>query len=201
MMPTNIGWLPSSSPSTTNAKITLCDLTNIRLFDTTGAALGVIFDEAELYGTATQPSLTPRKPFPTTDAGTGAPRMHIGPALLKALKAFESLEALAEDWDSYGSEPPTPTAIASARDLLWKAVWEFSATARGYVVPVAIVPLSGGGVQMEWTKDEKNLEVEVGPRGEFGYLLVTGSGPSRQSREEDGVAEDHIMNLVQFVIS
>src|SRR3989442_2858222 len=105
MMPTNIGWLPSSSPSTTNAKITLCDLTKIRLFDTTGAALGVIFDETELSGTTTRPPLTRGKYFPTTDAEIGAPRMHIGPALLKALKTLERLEGFAQDWDSYGSEP------------------------------------------------------------------------------------------------
>jgi hypothetical protein len=68
------------------------------------------------------------------------------------------------------------------------------------VVPYSVVPLSGGGVQVEWRGRDAVIEVEISPEGAFGYLLATGTEPSRQFEERDNVAESQIVELVRSVI-
>lgn len=83
------------------------------------------------------------------------------------------LGSLKDDWDSYGSIPPTPQAIKMAQDLIAIVV---GAHGRD---PDNSVPVSGGGVQVEWTKNQHSpidtsMEVTIDHDGVFTY--ITGSG-------------------------
>jgi hypothetical protein len=115
------------------------------------------------------------------------------------LQRLSSLEALAEDWDSYGALPPTSTALEQAlgfcrrvAELLGPAIGE---RAR----PAEISPLANGGVELEWHGANLLIAVEVGPEGEWSYLKKLGSGPSARY-EEENLAEEAMLRFVQEVL-
>jgi hypothetical protein len=161
-----------------------------------------------LFNVATGEVLTPRpgvsdvpftsqRPRAGVEVGTNRWTILPSPAILQHLKAIESLES---DWDSYGSEAPSAQAVAAARSLI-STVHIASLYARGKRAdPHAILPLSGGGIQIEWRGEGRAIEVEVGRDGTFGYLLAKGQEPLRQFEEGDGVPRSQIVELVWSVI-
>ena len=62
-------------------------------------------------------------------------------------------------------------------------------------VPYTVVPLSGGGVQIERRSDAGAIEVEVGPEGAFDYLLIKGTGASREFEERDNIPQLQVVEL------
>lgn len=62
------------------------------------------------------------------------------------------LAALGPDWNGYGEQAITPEAIAT---LAW----------------VTVVPLSSGGVQLEWHTEQFDIEVEVDPDGSLRSVM------------------------------
>jgi hypothetical protein len=114
----------------------------------------------------------------------------------ESLRQLEAIRELPENWDSYGSVPPSSTSIWEARKLILDALKECDS------LPYFVAPLSGGGVQLEWRGIKRELEVEIGARGEFGYLVIEGKGtPNRRSKEEDNVSRTRILELVRSVNS
>ena len=65
-------------------------------------------------------------------------------------------------------------------------------------MPYHIAPLADGGILLEWGTrgggDE--LAVDIGAEGEFGYLLITGTGESRTFDERDGVPPERVRTIV-----
>ena len=116
-----------------------------------------------------------------------------------ALQRLREMEGLHLNWDSYGSEPPRERALAAARDLIWR-VYQGSAYTGRPSVPYAVVPLSGGGVQLEWRGFTDAIEVEISEEGVLGCLLVRGAGPTRQFEEKDAVPESRIVELALSII-
>ena len=86
-------------------------------------------------------------------------------ALFASLRRIGELKQLPEDWDSYGS--PRVQQLAAQR-----AVEIVRAAAMEDVHPPQIVPVSGGGLQIEWTSGKRELEIEVLPDGSIEYLAV-----------------------------
>lgn len=109
------------------------------------------------------------------------------------------IAGLQADWDSYGSAPPTSVAVETARRLINTVYRDSLLSARAPYLPFAVAPLSGGGVQLEWRGETSTVEVEIGPQGAFGYLLIKGAEPSCVYEEEDGVPESRILELVRSV--
>lgn len=139
----------------------------------------------------------PLSPSPLPELSTSR---HLSFPVAAALKQLERIEALGPDWDSYGSEAPDHMAVARAHRLIWE-LYMWSLGARNCpVVPYAVVPLSGGGVQVEWRGRAAAIEVEISPEGAFGYLLARGTEPSREFEERDNVTESQILELVRSVI-
>jgi len=61
--------------------------------------------------------------------------------------------------------------------------------------------LADGGVQIEWRTGEREIEVEIGPDGSFGYLWIE-SGSSGQHFDEAGNSTlDNVADLVGQVLN
>src|SRR5438445_5605989 len=104
---------------------------------------------------------------PTTATSLGAHDWSWIPLLIDRLR---ELLRLPSNWDSYGAEAVrTEAALTSA--LIVNA-----ALAKGARFP-AIVPTVEGGVQLEWRKGNRHLEIEVLSPYEIGVLYLEGGQP------------------------
>ena len=74
-------------------------------------------------------------------------------AQLEAEKKLKQLLLLPENWDSYGSERPSTTAIAAAGSIA-VAFIEFG------LIPDAITPSSEGGIAICFVRNQKYADVE-----------------------------------------
>lgn len=74
---------------------------------------------------------------------------------LNAMAKLDEIATLPDNWDSYGADTPWPDAIATARRIV--TLFQHAP---------AIVPLSDGGVQLEWYREGFELEIRVEPHGE-----------------------------------
>lgn len=135
----------------------------------------------------------PHERVPVPSGGPPSP-------LAGTLNRLREIEELGANWDSYGSEAPDRVAVEKARSLIREVNVESVNSARGAAVPYSVVPLSGGGVQVEWRGDAATIEVEIGSEGVLGYLLARGSEPSREFEEADNVSQARILQLVRDVI-
>jgi hypothetical protein len=119
------------------------------------------------------------------------------PDLLSALQQLEAISILPKDWDSYGSEPPTPQAILAARTLIAHAHRQSTS------VPYFVAPISGGGVQIEWRGRHSEIEVELDSQGKnFSYLLIEGKGTAnRRTEEKHDVSSAEILDAIHAVVS
>jgi hypothetical protein len=133
----------------------------------------------------------PAVPYPASESDESE--------LGRTFKRLDEISALERNWDSYGSEPPTVDARAKARTLITSLYRTLRATAGQNAIPFAVVPLSGGGVQIEWRSRAGAIEVEIGPET-YGYLLVQGTGADRSFLEGDGVSESRILELVSSIV-
>ena len=123
------------------------------------------------------------------DAGLPRSKSWFGEAT-KRLMAFRELK---QDWDSYKSDPISQDAIDKAYDIL-------SSLKKGTAAkPFMIVPLSDGGVQIEWRGKRGALEVEISSKKELSYLLVEGTEENRKFTE--GQADlPKVQELVFYIL-
>lgn len=89
----------------------------------------------------------------------------ISSSLRQAQRKVNELSKLPENWDTYGSSPPRPAAIEKALRILSLV------NRQGFVFP-QIFPVSGGGLQLEWQSETRELELEILPTGVMEYLIV-----------------------------
>ena len=96
-------------------------------------------------------------PPPESDSLT----IPLAPWLQAILPAIRRIQGLEHDWDSYGSPPPPKQLVDEIILLLHRTEMDFP--------PPAAVPVSGGGVQLEWYLGRRELEVEFaqGRQAEF----------------------------------
>ncbi len=115
----------------------------------------------------------------------------------KWLRRLDELASLERDWDSYGSEAPSKTALLGARSVI-ADVASIVPEDRG--LPFFIGPLSGGGVQIEWKGESDSIEVEVAADGALSCLITRGSGPERALEEHDDVRHAELIELICSVV-
>ena len=111
----------------------------------------------------------------------------------EATKRLMASRELKQDWDSYKSDPISQDAIDKAYDILSSLKKDTSAK------PFMIVPVSDGGVQIEWRGKKGALEVEISPKKELSYLLVQGIGEN-QKFTEDQADLLKVRDLVFYVL-
>ena len=87
---------------------------------------------------------------------------------IEALKSLFELENLSENWDSYGSPPPTKQAIRVGQRFVQKYLSDED--------PMPWVsPVSGGGIQLSWKRQANELSLDILPDGGMEYLKSSGS--------------------------
>lgn len=82
---------------------------------------------------------------------------------IEAVRKLFQLLALPRDWDSYGSPPPSEVAVTVGVRLILGIDLD-------YFVSPRIVPVSGGGVQLEWSLGSREVEIEIDDEGSAEYL-------------------------------
>lgn len=117
-----------------------------------------------------------------------------------SLRRLEEVAAVPPNWDSYGSEPPTQTAVSVAKKLIHSVARLAPESAGAAAVPFSIAPLSGGGVQIEWRKGGSTIEVEVNADGRLGYLQIVDSDEGRKYQEAEEVSDDFLVALISSVV-
>ena len=91
----------------------------------------------------------------------------LGPRARATLEAVRAVRDLPAGWDGYGSPSLTPSALRTAAYLVTQVEILES--------PPHVAPVPGGGIQLEWTLGDRELEIEVTPEGDVLYLLRRGS--------------------------
>jgi hypothetical protein len=86
---------------------------------------------------------------------------------LEPIKKILGALLLPENWDSYGGHTPKTEAAETAIQIIASIVHEDPPRPR-------VVPLGTGGIQLEWKKGARELEVECGPNGSVEALKVEG---------------------------
>ena len=119
------------------------------------------------------------------------------PSVLRRLAELSRLE---EDWDSYGGLPPTPEALRAAKRLLTRILPRNGLVPGRGADPGAVLPFPNGGVQIVWERNADELQVDVGPTGDLGYLWIRRAGGERESVEAEPVTDEAILTLIdQFL--
>jgi hypothetical protein len=103
---------------------------------------------------------------------------------------LDELSMLGEDWDSYGGLPPTTQAFAVARRFLA----ESAATTDQQ--PAAILPFPNGGLQIIWEDGDCELQVDIGPDGVLGYLMIRRGPVTPEMSEAEDVPFAEMLRLV-----
>jgi len=93
----------------------------------------------------------------------------ISPWQVEAVKKILGFKDLPENWDSYGSQPPTEIACQKAIEFVLMVPSEKPQP--------RILPLSGGAVQLDWRKRGRGVQAEFLPDGSIEYLLLEGGHP------------------------
>ncbi len=99
---------------------------------------------------------------------------------LEAFRGVFKAEALKQDWDSYGSPPPTLRALNRALGIL-RGIAELDI--QDLPVPF-VVPVHGGGIQLEWTVGGREFELEISRDGSVEYLKAEDREPLEEGRLE-----------------
>jgi hypothetical protein len=74
-------------------------------------------------------------------------------------KRLDQLSELSEDWDTYGSEPPSKQSVAVAASIA-KAFIDFG------LIPDAVGPSAEGGVAICFVRNQKYADIECFNSGE-----------------------------------
>lgn len=110
------------------------------------------------------------------------------------------LQCLEANWDSYDGLPPSEAAIREARRILHGVESSLGIAHGRDTSPVVIAPTSNGGVLLEWTTKQTDLEVEISNAGRLSYLKTRRNAGGEQYDERDDSTVQEIVGLVSSTI-
>ena len=111
-----------------------------------------------------------------------------------ATKKILGLKSLGTNWDSYGSPPVTNLAVNSALHLVKYAGIGNSPTPR-------VIPVSGGGIQLEWESGARELEIEIQANGVIMYLPVHDGEPAEICDLDPRAFTREVKQLLSWLVS
>jgi len=116
----------------------------------------------------------------------------LSPKQAEAMRRLGEIAKLPQNWDSYGSPPPTPIAVETVMDLLLKI--------DDRNLPfVRVVPVSGGGVQLEWRASGRELQLEISGDGTAQYLQIENGQPIKEG--EVAPTAEQIRSLLIWLVA
>ena len=127
------------------------------------------------------------------------PRLHRG-RRDDALERLAALSRLEPDWDSYGALPIAPVALDTARSFVLTTVERFAEGNRDSAVPYTAMPIADGGVSLEWRGPRSSLELDIGPEGTLGYLLIEHTDGGRRFEEASDLTTEQAYDLIGRVV-
>jgi hypothetical protein len=110
---------------------------------------------------------------------------------IEGIKRLNKVLSLPENWDGYGSRPPTQAAANTAMDLIISINIDD-------LVPLRVVPVSGGGIQLEWETSTRALELEILDGGTIEYLKTEDGTPVDEGHMH---RIDQVRPLLSWLIS
>lgn len=94
--------------------------------------------------------------------------------LRKAMDKLEAFRKLPDNWDGYGGQ--------RLDDQVYLRVRKFLARFGNWILPEPdIFPGSGGGIQFEWSFNQRELEIEFSESGKVCTLTVEADNPVEES--------------------
>jgi hypothetical protein len=124
----------------------------------------------------------------------------INDLLRRSLERLAEIAKLAPAWDSYGAEAPSAQAIVTASALLVRLYDTFEVISGEFLPPHLISPLTDGGLQLEWSGPQAEVETQISAEGTLGYLLTHKHGTNRVFEEDDEVPLSKIIQLIVDVV-
>ena len=117
--------------------------------------------------------------------------------LVDTLLRLGQLRTLVEDWNSYGSPPPSERLIQIVEEIVTAADTFFAP-----FLPVPhVVPVPGGGIKLTWCNGDRELEIEFGPieegRLEIEFLTVSHGEPLNEGPVVGAELVEHLTWIIQ----
>lgn len=108
----------------------------------------------------------------------------------KVLSKLELLLDLPPNWDTYRSKQIARTSFETTLALLFNIA---NSAAR----PPSVVPMSDGGLQLEWHTSKADLELTVSPTGDVEVFLDMQDGETWEGRLAD--SRDRLERFLGYV--
>ena len=106
------------------------------------------------------------------------------------VRQIDRLSSLPSNWDSYGAPPVDQHCLVSALHFLAKLLAPDASAAQ----TPALVPTSAGGVQIEWHREGKDLEIRIDP----GNLVSAAYEDAQQAWERDALTD---LRIIESIVS
>jgi|SRR5580658_3482161 hypothetical protein len=106
---------------------------------------------------------------------------------------IERFQSFQEGSDSWGPHRPVPYVIDAAKEIAERS----AKVMNGGVFSLIMASTSDGGIQLKWSRPERELSFVVSPDHTIDYLFIT---QDRTWREDGSVALDQIDALVRRLI-
>jgi len=113
---------------------------------------------------------------------------------------LDDIAKLGPDWDSYGGDPPSPLAIATASKLLQTVHEIFGRLAYEQSQPQVVAPRADGGIQIEWGTRPIEIAVHADPSGALGYLYIDRRSGTPVYEEVANASWKKILQLIAKVL-
>ncbi len=107
----------------------------------------------------------------------------------QAFEEIKTLDLLPPATDEWTPRKPTYAAVAQARTLL-------NTTDEAKISPPYIMPTIDGGIDFEWTRNERELDIAVSSGGSIEYVKLVDRSPL----EEGQLNFHHLAALTDWLI-
>ena len=107
---------------------------------------------------------------------------------------ISSYRSLPQNWNSYGSLPPS----AIARQ---KAIWFITALLDEKQPRPRVTPVSGGGIQFEWSFGERQVEIEFLHDGTIECLLADSKTDDETTGVFDKPSQADIARVLSWLVN
>jgi hypothetical protein len=128
-------------------------------------------------------------------SGDGSEYVRSKIALIELDKTLKRLASLPGNWDSYGSEAPSPTAVSNAA-ILAKAFIGIG------LIPDAVTASAEGGIAICFMRDQKYADVECFNSGEvLAVRYSSHENPKAWVIQPNAVADDASLQIFSTYLS